>query len=216
MFKSLLFHINIKFLFVTILLFHLLNSVLFNYVNLNYETYLRLLSNQVDYDFATSLTNKLLIIQRFQYFLLIFFIAIKLLIVSFAIYVAFELSNLKITFNDTLLIVLLSESTIILGDFIKFAYFLIYNIESLNQLKYFYPGSILNIIHENILPNYLLYALKYINAFYISQFFILIYLFAIKFPSLTLSSNIKIIISSYGSLFFLWELIVIFLQLIYN
>lgn len=207
--------INVKLLFTIIILIHFINILLFNYFNLNFDTYIKLFTTQLEYEVAENITNKLLIIQRIQNFIFIVLISTKLLVIASSIYIILEINDNRISFKEVLSIVLISEFSILFGDLVRFIYFLLNNIESLDQLKYFYPLSILNILPEGILPKYLLFPLKYINIFYLSSFVIITYFLNNKISNNSFFTNLKLVILSYGTLFLIWELLITFLQIMF-
>lgn len=152
-------------------------------------------------------------------------ITIKVIIITFTIYISSFLFNLKLSFKKLLLIIIKVEYIFLIPILFEIIYFKFINTTaSLDDIQYFYPLSALNIVGYQGLEPWFIYPLQTLNLFELMYWLLLSYYIG-KMASPTknkeknkypIDFGLKIVASSYGVALLLWVVVVMFFTLNYS
>ncbi|AZJ35577.1 hypothetical protein [Tenacibaculum singaporense] len=142
-----------------------------------------------------------------------FILLLKLLIISAILDVGCFFFEKNIKFNKLFDIVIKSEYIFLLVILVKtfWFYFFVKNF-SINDLEYFYPLSILNIIDYEEIQPWFIYPLQVVNLFELAYWIILTY-FIGKELNTSFNKSFYIVASSYGISLLIWVIFIMFLTL---
>jgi hypothetical protein len=121
------------------------------------------------------------------------------------------LFRLEVSLKYLFKIALLAEFIFLLPPLIKLFWFSFINVNyTLNDLQFFSPLSVINLLDRTNLEPWLVYPLTLINLFEVIYIVTLSYLFAKTIESSFIQS-LKLVILSYGTGLFIWILFITFL-----
>lgn len=86
---------------------------------------------------------------------------------------------------------------------------------NLEDLQYFSPLCVTQLIDTDKIPKYLLYPLKLINVFEIGYWLILTYGVTV-FTNIRFARSLKVVASSYGVALLIWVVFIVFVQVQYS
>ncbi|WP_026768125.1 hypothetical protein [Asinibacterium sp. OR53] len=207
-----IFDFNLRYFLILVPLLYTALDFIMNFFVLNYTSYINTISDQINSEVAEAITNRLLVFQRLEYLFVPLAVCIKLLSVGLAVYIGIQLSNFSISFNEVLKIIILAEFVLFTGEVIRVLYFLHNGFQGFDQLKEFYPLSIGNFVNLNQFSKEFRYSFKFLNFFQLLYIFLLINLITIKLKS-SFYQSAKLVLSTYGLLLVMWNILIIFLQL---
>ncbi len=147
-----------------------------------------------------------------SYFINIIIYLLKFFIISVIIISGLLLRNYNVKFTGIFNIVLRSEFTLVLYTAIQLVLLYIIGFNSINDLIFSSPGSILYFFDHSEIKEYMKLPLSSINIGQLIYFFVLTS-FLRKLLQTKYWHSFKIIISSYGICFVGWLIIVSFIQL---
>jgi hypothetical protein len=139
---------------------------------------------------------------------------IKFLLVSFALYLGYFLSNIKtkVPFGSIFKIVILAETVFFLPAIIRIIWFLVIETKySLDDVQYFYPLSLLNIIDYKTIDLWWIYPLQTLNLFEAAYWVVLAIGIAKIIPEISTEKAFVIVTTSYGTGLVLWITAVMFM-----
>ncbi|WP_123803325.1 hypothetical protein [Flavivirga aquatica] len=138
---------------------------------------------------------------------------LKVSLISAVINIVFVFLDKDIKYKKILNIVLKAEFIFLLAILIKTVWFYVFNQDyDLNDLQYFYPLSVLNIVGYNNIQVWFIYPLQILNLFELSYWFILAYMLG-KELEVNTNKSFAIVASSYGVGLVIWVGIVMFFTL---
>jgi hypothetical protein len=149
-------------------------------------------------------------------------ILIKVISISIIIFTGSILFEKKITIKNIFFIVIKLEYIFLVTVLFEIIYFKFINTTaSLNDIKYFYPLSALNIVGYRGLESWFIYPLQVLNLFELAYWLLLSYFigklaFTEKDKGKPMDLGFKIVASSYGSALLLWVVVVMFFTLNYS
>jgi len=161
-----------------------------------------------------------------SYFIIPVLLLIKTALVASILYIGtFFYSKTKVTFKQLWDIVVKAEFVFLLVGVLKIIWFYFFQTSyTLEDLQYFYPLSILNIVGYKGLDAWFIYPLQTLNLFELAYWLILAYYISkIASPTKNFEGNnykmdfgLKIVATSYGSALLLWVVVVMFFTLNYS
>jgi hypothetical protein len=141
------------------------------------------------------------------------FLLIKILLIAYLIDIGLFFYDFELDYREILKFVTISEFIFIIATLIKLGWFLNFaNEYSLEDIKKFYPLSVLNIIGYDGLNSWYIYPLQVLNLFELAYLFTLSH-FLSKKLKIIYDKGLSIIISSYGIGLLIWVIGVMFLTL---
>lgn len=149
------------------------------------------------------------------YILIPLFVVLKLYVIASIIYTGGFLLNLKLSFQNSLKIVLLAELITIAEVLARTAYFLFYPPVSVNDLSKFHPFSISQIINISHFPGYLLYPVQLCNLFEVAYWVVLAF-GIMHFIKTNFKKSFAFVACTYGIGLVIWVLVVMFIQVQYS
>ncbi len=147
-----------------------------------------------------------------SYLLQIVLFTLKVFFVSVCLSIGMLFADIKLDFKKIIKVVLISEIIYIIYTCIRLIMLGIKDFNSLKQIQYFFPGSLLSFFNPEQLSKVFVYPLQVINIPQILYFFALAFGLTVILKNRYLT-NLKIVISSYGTGLALWIAIVVFAQL---
>lgn len=154
-------------------------------------------------------------IQWIGYVVIPFFLLLKWLVIASIIYTGLFLFNNTISFNTCFKIGMIAEFSMLLSAIVKVFLFLIQRPESIQEVQFFYPFSILHFFSQTQIPVYLIYPLQQLNLFEIGYCLFLSYGIKVN-AKISFSSSLRVLASSYGIGMIIWILLITFIQLQLN
>lgn len=147
-----------------------------------------------------------------SYTLCPFIIPLKALIITACIYTATALGRDRIAFVDIFKVVLVAELIFLVADVIKIGWFLLHRAETLQEMQYFYPLSLLFFFKPGSVPSWSIYALQLVNLFEVAYWLALAFGLRILL-SRSFGHSFKLVSASYGLGLCLWLVALVFIQL---
>lgn len=211
-----IFEFKILKLLLAIIFLYILFFAVSDYFIFTKSYYYSALSNQ----FAIARIDKILKEQENQkilfYILPPILLCIKLILISSIIFIGTDLiGNEGIGLKNCFRIVLIAEIVPILFAFVKISYFLIIPPQSLDDVRFFFPLSLIQVFNAKQIPSYLIYPLQLIGFFEIG-YWVLLVIGINHFIKKGLKKSFLVLITTYGSALILWILLIAFLQLLYS
>ena len=156
-------------------------------------------------------------IQWLNYIVVPIIIAIKTILISSILYIGLMLLDMqKISFNKLWNIVLQAEFIFAFANICKIVWFYIFKTTyNLQEIQYFYPLSLLNIIDYSNLEIWFIYLFQVFNLFELSYIIFLAYRIG-KSTNTNTDCGLKLIGVSYIPVLFLWVATVMFFTLNYS
>ncbi|EJU32267.1 hypothetical protein HMPREF1154_2607 [Capnocytophaga sp. CM59] len=151
--------------------------------------------------------------QWVQYAFIPLFFGIKISIVAFLLDIGCLFHNKEIPYRQLFRIVLLSEFIFLLAPILKLCWFYFFQSNfTLEDLQYFYPLSLGNIIDHKTVASWLVYPLQVVNVFEVA-YFLFLSIQIDKAIGSTTEEGLNIAGCSYGIGLLLWVVSVMFLTL---
>ena len=117
----------------------------------------------------------------------------------------------NVGYKNCLKITLIAELVSVVAMLIKTAWLMIDKPSNANDLQYFTPLSILQLLHLDELPKYLFYPLQLFNVFELAYWLTLAF-GIMAFTQQKLGKSLKTVASSYGVALLIWVIFVVFIQ----
>ena len=117
----------------------------------------------------------------------------------------------NVSYKNCLKITLIAELVSVVAMLIKTAWLMIDKPSNANDLQYFAPLSILQLLHLDELPKYLFYPLQLFNVFELAYWLTLAF-GIMAFTQQKLGKSLKTVASSYGVALLIWVIFVVFIQ----
>ena len=196
---------------IYIIIYTILNWISNSYI-LTDNYYYTSLSSQLNYD---RINQILLITKKLQWIGYVFYPVLQLIkwfAISGVIYAGLFMFNVIIDYNNCLKIILIAELPMIFATLIKLIFLIINKPSSIQDVQFFFPLSMVQLVEPNFIPSYLVYPIQQINLFEF-LYWILIANGIKSFSKIKFIESFKITFFSYGLTFSLWILIMIFIQL---
>jgi hypothetical protein len=154
---------------------------------------------------------------EFLSYLLLFFIGLlKYIAISLILYIAFIISDLKVSYYSLIKVVAICEIIFLLPLILKLIWFL--NKDSnftVEDVQFFMPLSLLNIFDYTTLNKILIYPFQLLNVFEIIYWIALAYGIS-KLINNNFDKAFKIVLSSYIPALIVWVVFVMFLTITLN
>lgn len=139
-------------------------------------------------------------------------VLLKITLVAACIYTGVVFNNYEVSFKNIFKVSLLAEIVLILAAIFKLAWLLYKGVNTLEEIRLFYPLSLLQFMNVHTLPSYIIYPVQLINIFEIG-YWIVLAIGLRKFLHLSFMKSIRMVLMTYGVGLCLWVVIVIFIQL---
>lgn len=137
---------------------------------------------------------------------------LKWMLIAGIIYSGLFLFNQTLLFKTCFKIIMIAELANIMGALIKVLCFLIHKPETIQDIQFFYPLSLIQLFTVKQLPTYMIYPLQQFNLFELAYW--LFIAAGIKaYTEKSFKQSFKIVASSYGVGLGIWVLCVVFIQL---
>ena len=163
------YFLSFSYIAIYLLLLWLTNSLLTN--NVFYAT----LNSQYRNDQIEQIISGVYRLRWVGYFFVVFVLLIKWLLLSFSLYAVFYLiKDYNITFTNCLKIFQLAELAMIAANLNKVIYFLFNPPETLKDIQLYSPLSILQLLHSEKIPDFLIYPIQQLNVFEVGYCFLIV------------------------------------------
>lgn len=208
-------HTFLKYLLVCFL-FILISEVLKSTIN-----YKELIYNSLAEKLSSNQINEILNLQDkwkwVGYIFVPIFLLLKTTIIASVVYIGtFFFSKTETTFKSIWNCVIKAEFIFLLVPILKIIWFYFFQTNyTLEDIQYFYPLSVLNIIGYKGLETWLMYPLQTLNVFEIAYVIFLSYQLA-HLTKTTVDNGLKIVTYSYIPALLLWVTVVMFFTLNYS
>ena len=202
-------------LFILIVLLNLLIIWLSRSVLINETVFYNTYSEQLTYDRAIKLFEKMNDISWMSYAFTPVILLIKFSLISLVLYTGVVFCNLqgKISLGFVFKIVIASEVIFIIAGFIKFFWFYLFaGNYDLNDLGFFYPLSLINLFNKSEVSNLWKYPLQTVNLFHLVYILLLAYGFS-NSNKMNRKESEKIVLLSYLPTLILWVVLVMFISI---
>jgi hypothetical protein len=197
--------------FTLICILYVAFALVGNYVLVSDEMYFDLFGEQLAYDRIVEMVETGKKWRWIGYILLPIFILFKCFFVVCCLSVGVLLANVTVSFKEVFRIAIISELVFIIPSFVKIFWFgIFFTGYTMQDLQYFSPLSLLNIIDREKVDVWFIYPLQVINVFELLYWAALAYGMA----RITQSGFIKmfrLVALSYGTALLLWVVFVVFL-----
>ncbi len=150
--------------------------------------------------------------QWIGYIIMPVILLLKWLILAGVIYIGLFLFNQDIAYQNCFKIVLIADYAMILAAIAKFAWFIFFKPQTIEDIQYFYPLSITQLFNSSQIPKFLVYPLQQFNVFEV-LYWLLIAEGIQTFSKKNFWYSVKIVSVSYGAAMFFWCVVIVFLQL---
>ena len=202
-------------LFILIVLLNLLIIWLSRSVLINETVFYNTYSEQLTYDRAIKLFEKMNDISWISYAFTPLILLIKFSLISLVLYTGVVFCNLqdKISLGFVFKIVIASEVIFIIAGFIKFFWFYLFaGNYDLNDLGFFYPLSLINLFNKSEVSNLWKYPLQTVNLFHLVYILLLAYGFS-NSNKINRKESEKIVLLSYLPTLILWVVLIMFISI---
>ena len=202
-------------LFILIVLLNLLIIWLSRSVLINETVFYNTYSEQLTYDRAIKLFEKMNDISWISYAFTPLILLIKFSLISLVLYTGVVFCNLqgKISLGSVFKIVIASEVIFIIAGFIKFFWFYLFaGNYDLNDLGFFYPLSLINLFNKSEVSNLWKYPLQTVNLFHLVYILLLAYGFSYS-NKINRKESEKIVLLLYLPTLILWVVLVMFISI---
>ena len=202
-------------LFILIVLLNLLIIWLSRSILINETVFYNTYSEQLTYDRAIKLFEKMNDISWMSYAFTPVILLIKFSLISLVLYTGVVFCNLqgKISLGSVFKIVIASEVIFIIAGFIKFFWFYLFaGNYDLNDLGFFYPLSLINLFKISEVSNLWKYPLQTVNLFHLVYILLLAYGFS-NSNKINRKESEKIVLLSYLPTLILWVVLVMFISI---
>ncbi len=210
--RKTIYHFNFWMLFLIICLFYLGLSFFSNTFVYTSDFYHRVLQGAIDEErINQAFKNRSRLLWAAYVFqpVLLF---LKCCIFAAAIYTGGVLFSFKISFGNSLKIVILAEFILFFAMFVKIVYYYLSGNMSPAAFENFSPLSLTQLINLNTIPKYLIYPLTQLNLF--ELFYWISLAFGVRhFTGGKWLASLKLVAVSYGAVLFTWMLIVVFISI---
>ncbi len=199
-------------LFLAITSFYLILVCISNAFIITDNIYYNTLSNKIPIEEI----NRLLSFQKdyswVSYLVQIVALLIKVYFTAGCIFIGLFLGEAKLKFNKIVKVVLLSEVVFMLYGGIRLVLIYTGDFSTLDQIQHFWPLSLFSLFPPESIPAWLFYPLYLVNIAEVAYWALLAW--GISFlVKANFFSNLKTVLSSYGSGLLLWIVMFVFVQL---
>lgn len=199
-------------LFLSYILIYMCITWLTNISILTESYYYSAFGTQIGSDRVAALIEMNRKFQWIGYIVFPLLLLIKWLLLSAIIYSGLFLFNQNISFNSCFKIIMVAELAVVAAALIKLLYFLfIHHPETTQDIQFFYPLSVTQLLNLKQLPAYLIYPLQQFNLFEVA-YWLLIAAGIQAHIQKSFSESLKIVASSYGVALSIWIVFVVFIQ----
>lgn len=200
---------NIFFLFGLNLIFVILSEVLLNSSELVFNS----LAEQLTQEQIVEALNFQQKWKWVGYVAIPLFLLIKVSVIAAILDAGCFFFEKEIKYKNLFTIVVKAEFVFILVIVFKTIWFYVFQQDfDLEDLQYFYPLSVLNIVGYEVLQPWFIYPLQVLNLFEIAYWFILAYLLG-KALNINAKKGMSIVASSYGIGLLIWVVAIMFFTL---
>lgn len=209
--KSILTGLNNRTLFFIITLCLIINNYFMNEFIFSEDVLYDALDDQLSIDHIATIVYLMNKWKWIGYLLIPVVLLVKIYMISFCIEIGAIFRGYNISMKIIVHIVLLAEPAIVAGQIIRTALLYLSGYNSINEIQYFYPLSILNLFNYANLESWLIYPLQMINLFVVTYFFILAYGLSMILKK-NFARMISFTVSTYGTCLLIWILLVMLIN----
>jgi len=185
-------------IFLTIWLVHLINLFIYNQFVWSEDIYFSGSGMDTKYGTFESVMRRNRNFDLFFYFLSPFWLFIKVILVSFFVFMGSQLADLKTTFIYILKLATLSYVVILIGDISNTIHFLVISPPiHRDEIDFFYPWSLMNVTSDYFLQKNQMFVLRRLHLFQLFFVFAISILFSIVNKE-KIGKSVFLVFSSYG------------------
>jgi hypothetical protein len=202
-------------LFIVVVLLNLVIIWLSKSILINETVFYNTYSEQLTYDRAMNLFNRMKDISWLGYAFTPVILLIKFSLVSMILYTGVVFCNLqgKISLGSVFKIVIASEIIFVFAGFVKFLWFYLFaGNYDLNDLGFFYPVSLINLFKNTEVNSVWRYPLQTVNIFHLLYILLLSFGFS-SLNRIDRKDSEKIVLLSYLPTLILWVVLVMFISI---
>jgi hypothetical protein len=174
--------------------------------------YYNLLSERMDISRITDMITMHHKYQQIGYLVLPVILLLKFWVLAGIIFIGLYLFNQKIIYKNCLKITLIAELISVVATLVRIVWLVINKPDNINDIQYFSPLSLTQLINIDNFPKYLFYPLQLFNVFEVAYWLVLAY-GVMAFTNWNFKKSVKTVALSYGVGLCIWVLCVVFIQL---
>ena len=198
-------------LFIIISLCLILNNYLINeFIYSDYFLY-EGIGDQLSADRAANLVYMLKKWKWIGYMLIPIILLVKIYLISFCIEIGAIFKAYRISIKRIFRVVLFAEIVFLSAQLIRTASLYFSDYDTLNEINFFYPLSILGLLNPENLSGWLLYPLQMVNLFVLVYFLLLAYGLSLMLGKKYLRM-LSFAFCTYGPCLLIWLLFVMFIN----
>jgi len=201
-----------RYFFAWITLFYVLFNLIINEFIITNEFYYNSLGEQLSIERIDEILN---LKQKWNWITYLFIpvtLLIKYSLIAFCLDVGAVISGYRISFKKLFQVVMIADLVFLLAQLLRTIILWITDINSLTEIQYFLPFSLLSLFDVKELDVWFIYPLQVINVFEIVYWFILALGLKIVFEK-KFSKMFRLVLSSYGTGLVIWIMVVMFLSI---
>lgn len=185
-------------IFLTIWLVHLVNLFIYNQFVWSEDIYFSGSGMDSKYGTFERVMQRNRNFDLFFYFISPFWLAIKMILVSFFVFMGAQLADLKTSFLDILKLGTFSYVVILIGDISNTIHFLVISPPlHRDEIDFFYPLSLMNVTSDYVLQKNQMFVLRRIHLFQLFFVFAISILFS-EINKEKIGRSVFLVFSSYG------------------
>jgi len=136
---------------------------------------------------------------------------LKLWSVAGVIFMVLYLLNQEVSYQNCLKITLIAELVSVVAMLVRVVWLLVAKPDNVNDIQYFSPLSLTQLLDLDSLPKYLFYPLQLFNIFEVGYWLVLAYGIMV-FTNWKFEKSFKAVASGYGVALAMWAVVVMFIQ----
>ncbi|MFT4202379.1 MAG: hypothetical protein QM610_00560 [Chitinophagaceae bacterium] len=206
-----LYVFNFWYLFLSIVLLYLVVTYLTNTYIYTDSFYYQMLSDKFDSDRVMEIIHSQVRFQYIGYLVLPVVILLKLVIIAGVLYIGLFLFDGHSQYKHCLNVVLVAELVSVVVVIIRTGWMLVYRPQNANDIQYFSPLSLTQLLNLDKIPKYLFYPLQLCNVFEVAYWLLLAY-GIMAFTNWKFGKSMRLVASSYGIALAVWAVVVVFIQ----
>lgn len=195
-------------------LLYILNAFVLNEFIISDEVYFSTYSDQLSFERIDMLINFRRNWVWIGYILIPIILLVKILLITLCIEIGVIFKDYKISIKNIFHTVLIAELIFLTGQIVRIIalYFLKY--ETLEEIQYFYPLSILSLFEPENLAIWMVHPLQVMNAFVLAYFFLLAYGLSKAFNK-NFTKMLPFTFGTFGICLLIWVMLVMFININY-
>ena len=210
--KKELYNFKFWYLFLIITVFYLSIIYLTNTFIYTNAFYYEALSQKMNVDRIKDIIEMQRKYQIIGYCFYPLLMLLKLWLIASVIFMASYLFNIEVSYKNCLKSAIIAELVSVVAMLVRIAWLLVAKPDNVNDIQYFSPLALTQLLNINKLPQYLFYPLQLFNVFEVAYWLVLAYGIMV-FTNSKFGKGLKVVALSYGVAMVIWCLVIIFIQL---